>query len=311
MKNKNNYPFVTIGIPTYNRAKSYLKQAIKCALDQTYPNLEVIVSDNCSTDNTESLAKSFTSPRLRYFRQVKNIGASNNFNFCLSEAKGDFFLMLHDDDLVDQDFIETCLKYANYNTDIGVIRTGTRVIDGEGNILRESPNNVGGLPIEEFFRGWFNYKTSWYLCSTLFNTQKLREIGGLQSKHQLLQDGYAIVKLVSKYDRVDVQEIKASFRKHEGEITHATSVKYWCEDFISLLNLMYETVTVDKEIIRTEGERFFAKLNYNRASEVKSRLKRFIAYFIVFRKFHYRYVPPPFRRLIYQNYLSLLIRRKI
>ena len=91
-------PKVTIAIPTYNRADDYLKQTLKSALNQTYENIEIIVSDNCSTDNTEAVVNSFNDSRIRYFRQQENIGANNNFNFCLKQAKGEYFLLLLDDD---------------------------------------------------------------------------------------------------------------------------------------------------------------------------------------------------------------------
>jgi len=116
-------PLVTIGIPTYNRADNYLRQSLNAAVNQTYSNLEIIVSDNCSTDNTESVVKDFHDPRIRYFKQKVNIIANDNFNFCLNQARGEYFLLLHDDDLIDNDFIETCMKSTNYSTDIGIIRT--------------------------------------------------------------------------------------------------------------------------------------------------------------------------------------------
>ena len=94
------YPLVTIAIPTYNRANGYLKNAIECALKQTYRNIEVVISDNCSSDNTEEVVKGYTDPRIRYFRQSANIGANNNFNFCLEKAQGSYFLLFHDDDSI-------------------------------------------------------------------------------------------------------------------------------------------------------------------------------------------------------------------
>jgi len=300
----NIYPLVTIAIPTYNRANSYLGQTLQSALSQTYQNIEIIVSDNCSSDNTEMVVKSFSDPRIRYFKQAKNIGPNNNFNFCLEQAKGDYFLLLQDDDLIDSDFVEVCMRAANYNTDIGIIRTGTRVIDSNGTVLYESPNMVGGLAIEDFFRGWFAGKTSWYLCSTLFNTKRLREIGGFQSKHQLVQDGMAIVQLAAKFGRVDVREVKASFRKHPSEMTFATKVSHWCEDYLILLNLMCSLVSRDKELVRNEGMRFFCTLNYNRARAIKSSVKRFSTYLMVYRKFGYKH--SPLRYLVLPRVLRII-----
>lgn len=76
-----NHPLVSIAMLTYNRADGYLKQAIQSAVTQTYSNIEIIVSDNCSTDNTEKLVKSFNDSRIRYFKQSRNIGMVPNSNF--------------------------------------------------------------------------------------------------------------------------------------------------------------------------------------------------------------------------------------
>ena len=65
---KKSQPLVTIGIPTYNRADGYLKEALESALRQTYENVEIIVSDNCSTDHTDVLVANYKDPRLKYVK---------------------------------------------------------------------------------------------------------------------------------------------------------------------------------------------------------------------------------------------------
>jgi glycosyltransferase involved in cell wall biosynthesis len=284
-------PLVSIAIPTYNRADCYLGQAIESALNQTYPHIEIIVSDNCSHDNTPVVVESFRDRRIRYVRHKENIGANNNFNYCLKEARGDYFLLLQDDDLIDRDFVEVCMKAAGYRTDIGLLRTGTRVIDDRGYVISECLNQVSGLNTAEFFRGWFANKTALYLCSTLFNTLRLREIGGFRSKHNLFQDVIAEVQLDARFGRIDINDIKASFRKHPNEMTFMVKVNQWCEDSLMLLDLMCELQPDSREVISEEGMRFFAMLNYNRARAVQTPLKKVIAYYNVFRMFNYRYLP--------------------
>ena len=291
------HPLVTIGIPTLNRADSYLRQVLRSALNQTYQKLEIIVADNCSTDNTETVVRSLADARMRYFKHDKNIGANNDFNFCLSQARGDYFLLLHDDDLIDEDFVQACMLGANYATHVGIIRTGTRVIDSQGKVLREAPNHAVGLSTEDFFRAWFTYKTEMYLCSTLFNTAALKAMGGFSSKHNLFQDVMAEVQLAAKYGRVDVQDIKASFRRHPDANTFAARVADWCEDSLLLLDLICDLVPGNKAVLRREGMRLLSTLNYNRAAEVRFPIKRLIAYFRVFRAFNYRYIPPPIHDL--------------
>jgi glycosyltransferase involved in cell wall biosynthesis len=292
------HPLVTIAIPTYNRADGYLRIALESALSQTYPQVEVLVSDNCSSDGTPDLLRSIEDPRLVYHRHEQNIGAANNFNFCLEQARGRYFLLLSDDDMIDEDFVETCMERAAYSSDYAVIRTGIRIIDENGTVVHEAPNRVKDLPFEEFMLGWFNNRTAWYLCSTLFNTGKLRGIGGLRSRHNLLQDGVAIVKLASTGKRLDVEEVKASFRKHSGEITFAVKVRDWAEDFRDLLGLIRASDPVNGDLLEKEGKRFFSSLSYKRAAAVKDPINRWKAYFAVWRIFDHEYLPPPITRVL-------------
>ena len=292
-------PLVTIAIPTYNRADGYLKEAIQSALDQTYENLEILVSDNCSADDTESIVKTFSDRRLRYVRHKKNIGATNNFNYCLQKARGAYFLLLHDDDLIDPDFVEICIKKADSITDIGIIRTGTRVIDAEGNITNECLNRAAGLSTGEFFRLWFSWKTALYLCGTLFNTKRLREIGGFQSKHNLFLDVFAELKLAAKYDRIDIEDIKSSFREHSSELTYSSKVRDWCEDSLLLLNLTCELVPKERDILRKEGLLYFSTFNYRLAKKIQSPLNRFITYLTLIKVFKWVFLRQTFMRFIH------------
>ena len=113
-------PYFTIVIPTYNRADRNLRKVIDRALGQTYKNVEVIVSDNCSSYHTSELVGGITDPRLRYFRQESNIGPINNFNYCLSQAKGKYFLLFHDDDMIDEDFVEACYSMMKKLEELGI-----------------------------------------------------------------------------------------------------------------------------------------------------------------------------------------------
>jgi glycosyltransferase involved in cell wall biosynthesis len=285
-------PLVTIAIPTYNRAGGYLPIALKSALAQTYQPVEIIVSDNCSTDDTEAVVRGFGDDRVRYFRQATNIGASNNFQLCLERAQGVFFQLLHDDDLIDPDFVEACMRAAPGDGNIGLIRTGTRIIDASGRILREHRNVLPRLTPGEFFRAWFADETELYLSSSLFRTDRLREIGGFRSRHNLFSDVVAEVQLAARFGWVDVPDVKASFRVHPAEMTFAADAAHWCEDSLLLLDLLVELSGPDGDLTRAKGMPFFAKFNYNRARGVVSVPARLRAYATVYRMFGFRHLPP-------------------
>jgi len=100
-----NPPFFTVGIPTCNRAP-FLHEAIPSVLGQTFLDFELIIADNHSNDNTPDVVESFKDSRIRYVRHDKNHGAKFNFNYIAKEARGRYFVLLQDDDLLCKTFLE-------------------------------------------------------------------------------------------------------------------------------------------------------------------------------------------------------------
>jgi glycosyltransferase involved in cell wall biosynthesis len=286
------FPLVTIGIPTYNRADGYLRETLESALAQTYPNLEIVVADNCSPDNTKTVIESDNDARIQYFRHEHGLIPNDNFNFCLSQARGSYFLLLHDDDKIDPDYIDTCLAAANYNTHFGVIRTAVRMINSRGAVMFERRNKVSGLSTGEWILAWFAGRCSIYLCGTLFNTQALKGISGFHSRHNLFQDVMTTAKLAARHGRLDIETIKASARQHSAKWTHVARVNDWCEDSLDLLQLLCELAPEHAEEIRARGMKYFAMTNYNRASAIRTPIKRLKAYALVYRAFEKRYPLP-------------------
>jgi len=298
---KSSDPIVTIGIPTYNRAEGYFKQALTSALSQTYQNIDIVVADNCSTDNTERYVKSIPDSRIRYFKHSKNLAPNDNFNFCLKEARGEYFLLLHDDDLIDDDFVETCINGLPANGEVGIIRTGTRTIDGNGSVLNEGYNRTDGLSTTDFILTWFKWKTAFYFCSLLFNTKRLKEIGGFGSKTNLFQDVVAAVQLAAKFGRVDIYDIKASFRKHGSGMTFANKINDWVEDSIYLLDLICDLIPEDMHLLKKEGLAYFSMFNYLLATKINSPASRLLTYFNLFKTFKLVFVRQILVQLIHRT----------
>ena len=282
---------VSIGIPTYNRADGYLRQALQSAMAQTYMPLEIIVCDNCSSDNTESFVRSFADERIHYFRQPRNIDPNDNFNFCLQQAGGTYFLLLHDDDLIDPTFVQACMTAAGGRTDIGIIRAGTRLIDGAGNILDETPNRSEGLDLAAFFQQWFAGQTALYFCSTLFNTRELKSIGGFKSPNNLFQDVVVEFKLAASHGRGDVATVLASYRRHDANRGDAVRVAEWREDCIYLLNLMCSLAPREAARIRRLGLPYFNRKCYRKASIINNPLERWAVYLNLYRNFERAVAP--------------------
>lgn len=102
-------PTVSVGIPTYNRAEG-LQRALASVLAQSERDLEVIISDNASSDMTPQIVEQAAAqdPRVRSIRQARNVGLTANFNTVLEAARGRYVMVLADDDWLEPDYLERC-----------------------------------------------------------------------------------------------------------------------------------------------------------------------------------------------------------
>lgn len=116
-------PSVSIGIPTFNRA-GLLRQAIQSILQQTFQDFEIIVSDDCSTDDTASVVADVHDSRIRYQRTAKNLRPPRNWNACARLARGDLFALLPDDDVYCPDFLRTMVSALERDPAIGFAQCG-------------------------------------------------------------------------------------------------------------------------------------------------------------------------------------------
>ena len=110
LKSKN-YPLVSIGMPVFNGEKG-----LACALDsvigQDYPNLEIIISDNASTDTTSEICERYVlkDTRVKYSRFDKNLGAIENYNRVFNLSSGKYFMMAAHDDQREPSFVRVCVE---------------------------------------------------------------------------------------------------------------------------------------------------------------------------------------------------------
>ena len=129
----NPQPLVSVIIPTYNRPQ-YLREAIASAVQQTYQNLEIIVSDDCSTENPQAIVESFQDARIRWRRNPTNLGIGLNVTAAFKEARGKYVASLNDDDLWNADFLEKLVPPLEANPDLVLAFCDYYVIDPDGTI---------------------------------------------------------------------------------------------------------------------------------------------------------------------------------
>jgi len=127
-------PLVSICIPAFN-AGAFLAETLESALGQDYPHLEIIVSDDCSQDNTREVAKRYESAGVRLICQSANLGMSANWNAVIRASRGKYVCKLDADDLLEPEYISEMVPVMEAHPEIAFAHCACRLIDAAGALL--------------------------------------------------------------------------------------------------------------------------------------------------------------------------------
>ena len=133
---------VTVIVPTYNTSK-YIKKCIDSILNQTFKNIELIVIDDGSTDNTKDIIEKVNDKRLKYVYK-ENGGVSSARNLGIDLSTGNYIMFVDSDDYIDKDFIEVVHNYAT-KTECDIVRCGYRNITLDGKVINEVKYPLGNI----------------------------------------------------------------------------------------------------------------------------------------------------------------------
>jgi glycosyltransferase involved in cell wall biosynthesis len=135
----NEYPFFSIVIPTYNRA-AFIKTTLQSVLDQTYRNYEIIVVDNCSTDNTDEVLERFIrAGQIRFIKHEQNYERARSRNTGMAAARGDYVTLLDSDDFMYPNNLADAAEYARTHPEIKCFHNLYEFVDSQGNVVKRYP----------------------------------------------------------------------------------------------------------------------------------------------------------------------------
>jgi glycosyltransferase involved in cell wall biosynthesis len=126
-------PSLTIGMPIYN-AERFLAKTLDSFLRQTFTDFELLISDNASTDGSEEICREYVlrDPRIRYFRNEKNMGAGWNFRYVYSMADGKYYKPAAHDDFIEPAFLEECIAALEADPRLVLAHTRTKTVSPTG-----------------------------------------------------------------------------------------------------------------------------------------------------------------------------------
>lgn len=195
---------VSIIMPSYNTA-SFIEETIQSVLNQTYTNWELIIVDDCSTDNTNEVVDTIKDCRIHYLKNEKNSGAAISRNKALREAKGQWIAYLDSDDLWMPEKLEKQIKFMEENGYV-FSYTNYEEIDVDG--YKTGVKVTGPKKITK--TGMFNY--CWPGCLTVM--YDANKIGLIQIEDIKKNNDYAMwLKVCRKADCYLLDEILGQYRK--------------------------------------------------------------------------------------------------
>jgi glycosyltransferase involved in cell wall biosynthesis len=213
---------VTIAIPTYNRSE-LLKINLKSVLTQDYPDFQVLVLDNASTDDTEAVVRSLADSRVTYIFNETNIGPLRNFNQAIELNSSPYLNIIPDDDAMLPGFIQECVLALDNYPSAALSVTGIRGVDINGDLIPmpDDPAPVGLISGLEYLheivagRNWVIHASS-----VMMRSSALKAVGFFDTPHSRHSNDLNLyLRMVAQYDIVFVPKELSQVRIHAGQDT--------------------------------------------------------------------------------------------
>jgi glycosyltransferase involved in cell wall biosynthesis len=206
-------------IPTFNAAR-YLREAVDSVLDQGFPDYELIVYDDASTDHTPRVIERYPSSQVRYIRSDTNLGQAGAWNRCVALARGDYVALLHADDRYLPGFLEDRVSTLDRHRSVGLAFGPVLLIDENGGAVGEkhvSPDAFV-LPAPEFLKTLL-LDCVIYPPSVVVRRDCYDTIGPFNTDHFWGIDWEFWLHLSARYGIAYSSRITAAYRVHSGSAT--------------------------------------------------------------------------------------------
>jgi glycosyltransferase involved in cell wall biosynthesis len=213
----NQAPKFTVVIPSYNRA-DLLPEAVKSVLNQTFQDFEVIVVDNCSTDNTQEVMKQFDgNAKVKYIRNEQNMERAYSRNVGFKNARGKFLTLLDSDDVIYPDCLADAAAFAAANPDKKIFHNLYQMIDDQGRPAGARPLPPIVNQHKQICQGNFLSCIGVFLhrevYTRFFFTEDLKMIGS--------EDYEIWFRVLAHYEVGRINKVNCGIREHVGRSVYS------------------------------------------------------------------------------------------
>ena len=212
MDNRN--PIITVLMPVYNGGK-YLSQAIESILNQSFTNYELLIVDDCSTDESVEIINSYNDERITLIRNRKNCGQSQSLNIGLSEAKGNLIARLDQDDISYKNRLETQFKRMS-NNNISVLGSWSHAINETGEIIGDIRHPTTSEKINSSSTNGCPTSHS----SVLMVKKDIIDVGAYSTDYTVAMDWDLWLKIIRSNGIIEnIPEHLVALREHQDQVT--------------------------------------------------------------------------------------------
>lgn len=235
-------PLVSVCIPAYNNG-AYIRETIDSILNQTYSNLELVICDDNSRDNTVEIIESIEDPRMKLYKNEKNLGMAGNWNHCLKKCSGEFIKLICADDLLREDCLEKEVEALLANPTAIMVESDTKLLDlkGKSKGFYKRYKTRGLEKGRKIAREGFFLKN--YFGAPLANTFRrsgMEKVGGFDPWYTYILDYDFWVSLACLGDIYIIHEPLNYFRvrndSNTGEVMAGDKTDIYVKEHIHLLN---------------------------------------------------------------------------
>jgi len=247
----NNQPLVSVPVITYNSAK-FVLETLESIKAQTYQNIELIISDDCSTDNTVELCRKWVEENKERFVRIQiitselNTGVSANLNRAEANCQGEWVKGIAGDDLLMPNCIADCVEYVNNNPDTIYLFGKIKAFGATEQLNTHFENNVFDysffdLKIDEQLERLIFESNCVPAATCFYNRRKSIELGITNDERiPLLEDWPKWINILEKGVKLEfMDKVVVKYRIHDGSLTTSKRASVRSVESMQLFNLYY------------------------------------------------------------------------
>ena len=223
---KKDKDLVSVCIPVYN-GELFLEQTLQSIVEQTYSNIEILVGDNASDDNTSEIIKSFVSKdnRIKHLRIEKNVSFAANCNRLINQASGEFIAVYHADDIYDKLMVEKQLCYLKHKKHLAGAFTSANTINSKGDLLKKKLftldllKNKRDVEVDKkiYLDCIFNGSMPFICPTSMIRKGVYKEVGGYNESLKYIEDVDLWWRILEKYSLGVLSEKLINYRFHDQQ----------------------------------------------------------------------------------------------